>query len=102
MCYGQIDPLKKMESLESFESLELSKSLENNYLVMDTNRFVDLDLNTLDRKYEVNLDKPLRCASYYKIDDLKKISLQLHLPFENIKKQQLYLSIQNVLNKLNI
>ena len=57
-----------------------------------------IDIST---KYEVNLDKPLRCASYYKIDDLKKISIQLHLPFENTKKQQLYDSIQNVLNKLN-
>ena len=53
-------------------------------------------------KYEVNLDKPLRCASYYKVDDLKIISTQLHLPIENIKKQQLYDSIYNVLDKLII
>ena len=53
-------------------------------------------------KYEVNLDKPLRCASYYKIDDLRKISEQLHLPTENIKKQQLYDSIHNILDKMII
>ena len=58
-----------------------------------------IDVST---KYEVNLDKPLRCASYYKIDDLRQISTQLHLPIENIKKQQLYDSIHNVLSKLNI
>jgi hypothetical protein len=53
-------------------------------------------------KYNVNLDKPIRCASYYKIDDLRQISSQLHLPIENTKKQQLYDSIVNVLTKLNI
>ena len=39
---------------------------------------------------------------YYKIDDLRVISKQLHLPTENVKKQQLYDSIHNVLSKLNI
>ena len=95
MSYGEMKSLEKVDASDILDS-------ETNYLVMDTNRFIDLDINILDKKYEVNLDKPLRCASYYKIDDLKKISLQLHLPFENIKKQQLYTSIQNVLNKLNI
>jgi hypothetical protein len=53
-------------------------------------------------KYEVNLEKPLRCASYYKIDELRQISTQLHLPTENIKKQQLYDSIHNILDKMII
>ena len=53
-------------------------------------------------KYEVNLEKPLRCASYYKIDELRQISRQLHLPTENIKKQQLYESIHNILDKMII
>lgn len=60
------------------------------------------DISNYELKYEVFLDKPLRCASYYKIDELRKISRQLHLPIENIKKQQLYDSIHNVLSKLNI
>jgi len=69
-------------------------------LFMEDNRIVDaIDISS---KYEVNLDKPLRCASYYKIDDLRQISCQLHLPIENIKKQQLYDSIHNVLTKLII
>jgi hypothetical protein len=72
----------------------------DNTLYMDNNKFVEqIDVS---KKYEVNLDKPLRCASYYKIDDLRLISNQLHLPTENIKKQQLYDSIDNVLSKLNI
>lgn len=68
---------------------------------MVNNIIVDepVDMST---KYNVSLDKPLRCASYYKIDDLRLISSQLHLPIENIKKQQLYDSIHNVLSKLNI
>ena len=73
---------------------------ENDTLYMENNIIVEpIDVST---KYEINLDKPLRCASYYKIDDLRQISRQLHLPIENIKKQQLYDSIHNVLNKLNI
>jgi hypothetical protein len=84
-------------------------------LIMYNNKFVEtmsnLENNNLDNinsnlmyesKYEVFLDKPLRCASYYKIDELRKISTQLHLPIENIKKQQLYDSIHNILSKLNI
>ena len=69
-------------------------------IYIENNRIIDpIDISS---KYEVNLDKPLRCASYYKIDDLRQISTQLHLPIENSKKQQLYDSIHNVLNKLNI
>jgi len=69
-------------------------------IYIENNRIIEpIDISS---KYEVNLDKPLRCASYYKIDDLRQISTQLHLPIENIKKQQLYDSIHNVFNKLII
>ena len=79
-------------------------------IIMYNNKFVettndngnDNGILNYELKYEVFLDKPLRCASYYKIDELRKISSQLHLPIENIKKQQLYDSIHNVLSKLNI
>jgi hypothetical protein len=75
-------------------------------MIMYNNKFVETNDSDTDHnyesKYEVILDKPLRCASYYKIDELRKISTQLHLPIENIKKQQLYDSINNVLSKLNI
>jgi len=105
MCYGEkVEPKNTLdqEILDENKSETVESTMYSNYLFMDTNRFVDADMNTIEKKYEVNLDKPLRCASYYKIDDLKKISIQLHLPFENTKKQQLYDSIQNVLNKLNV
>ena len=53
-----------------------------------------------DDKININQEVVLHLAG--KAHDLKKISNQVHLPFENSKKQQLYDSIQNVLNKLNI
>lgn len=76
-----------------------SKIYMVNNKIDDIKDDINIDINS---KYNVNLDKPLRCASYYKIDDLRLISEQLHLPTENIKKQQLYDSIHNVLSKLNI
>jgi hypothetical protein len=71
----------------------------NDIIYMNKTIQPPIDVST---KYELNLDKPLRCASYYKIDDLRKISEQLHLPTENIKKQQLYDSIHNILDKMII
>ena len=71
-------------------------------IIYMNNKTIESKEIDITSKYEVNLDKPLRCASYYKVDDLKIISTQLHLPIENIKKQQLYDSIYNVLDKLII
>lgn len=73
----------------------------NRYNMLN-NKMIDIEFIDITTKYEVDLDKPIRCASYYKIDDLRLISKQLHLPTENVKKQQLYDSIHNVLTKLNI
>lgn len=90
----------KINVLHIKDNIFIKMNYGDDTLYMENNRIVDpIDVST---KYEVNLDKPLRCASYYKIDDLRQISTQLHLPIENIKKQQLYDSIHNVLNKLNI
>jgi hypothetical protein len=74
----------------------------NDEIIYMNNKSIESKEIDITSKYEVNLDKPLRCASYYKVDDLKIISTQLHLPIENIKKQQLYDSIHNVLDKLII
>jgi hypothetical protein len=74
----------------------------NHDIIYMNNKTIESNKIDISSKYEVNLDKPLRCASYYKVDDLKIISTQLHLPIENIKKQQLYDSIYNVLDKLII
>jgi hypothetical protein len=90
----------KINVLYIKDNIFINMNYGDEKIYIENNRIVDpIDLLT---KYEVNLDKPLRCASYYKIDDLRQISTQLHLPIENIKKQQLYDSIHNVLNKLNI
>jgi hypothetical protein len=69
--------------------------MNENYQFIDTN-------NDITNKFEINLDKPIKCVSYYKLNELKEISKQLHLPYENFKKQQLYDSIVNIINKLNI
>jgi hypothetical protein len=79
-----------------------SDGSDNYFMVNDKINEIDFHSLELNKKHNVTLDKPLRCASYYKVDDLRLISEQLHLPTENIKKQQLYDSIYNVLSKLNI
>ena len=90
----------KINVLYIKDNIFINMNYGDEKIYIENNRIVEpIDTST---KYEVNLDKPLRCASYYKIDDLRQISTQLHLPIENSKKQQLYDSIYNVLNKLNI
>ena len=73
-------------------------------LVMDDNfKFVDYTESIYDTHYEIiNLEKPMNCMSYYKLDDLVQIAIKLHLNYEKIKKQILYDSIYNNLVKLNI
>jgi hypothetical protein len=71
---------------------------DTDYLTMDE-RFLFVEPIDFTNKYEINIDKPLKCESYYKIDELRKISELLHLPNEKMKKKQLYESISNVLNK---
>ena len=82
--------------------IEMFYNQTNHDIIYMNNKTIESNKIDISSKYEVNLDKPLRCASYYKVDDLKIISTQLHLPIENIKKQQLYDSIYNVLDKLII
>ena len=90
----------KINVLYVKDNIFINMNYGDEKIYIENNRIIEpIDVST---KYEVNLDKPLRCASYYKIDDLRQISTQLHLPIENSKKQQLYDSIHNVLNKLNI
>ena len=104
--------LKTLNALCMFYKINLLYVKDNIFITMNqyqnqnkkymlNHKMMD-DVIDITSKYEINLDKPLRCASYYKIDDLRLISQQLHLPTENIKKQQLYDSIHNVLSKLNI
>ena len=107
--------LKTLNALCMFYKINLLYVKDNIFITMhyneiDTttrytmlnNKMIDDPYLDITTKYEVDLDKPIRCASYYKIDDLRVISKQLHLPTENVKKQQLYDSIHNVLSKLNI
>ena len=73
-------------------------------LVMDNNfKFLDYTESIYDTHYEIiNLEKPMNCISYYKLDELIQIAIKLHLNYEKIKKQILYDSIYNNLVNLNI
>ena len=114
LMYGTKIDLKTLNVLCIFYKINLLYVKDNIFIKMfyndkpyATNEIIYMNktiqpMIDVSSKYEVNLDKPLRCASYYKIDDLRQISTQLHLPIENSKKQQLYDSIHNVLSKLNI
>jgi len=76
-------------------------TMNENYYFLDTTNDTNNNID-ITNKYEINLDKPIKCISYYKLNELKEISKQLHLPYENFKKQQLYDSIVNIINKLNL
>ena len=73
-------------------------------IIMDNNfKFLDYTESIYDTHYEIiNLEKPMKCMSYYKVDDLIEIAIKLHLNYDKIKKQILYDSIYNNLVKLNI
>ena len=57
-------------------------------LVMDNNfKFLDYTECIYDTHYEIiNLEKPMNCVSYYKLDELIQIAIKLHLNYEKIKK----------------
>jgi hypothetical protein len=76
---------------------------EENIMVMNNNMFLLFNKNTFDNLYEItNLEKPLYSLSHYKLNDLINIASKIQLPYEKIKKQDLYDSIHNYLVKLNI
>jgi hypothetical protein len=74
---------------------------DNDFFTLDEHyNFVE-NKNVTDKYEIVNIDKPFKSVSSYKLDELKDISRLLHLPCD-LKKQLLYDSIINIINKLNI
>jgi hypothetical protein len=73
-------------------------------IIVINNECKFIDTNTeINDKYEItNLEKPLNSVSYYKLNELVEFAIQLNLPYEKIKKADLYNSIYNYLVKLNI
>ena len=68
------------------------------WFMNDRNQFIDeMDV---DSYLEINLEKPLRSVSYYKLAELQDMSTRLLLPLEKYKKQELYNSIKQELMKL--
>ena len=76
---------------------------DNEKTLVITNTFKFIDKENFDDLYEItNLEKPLNCASYYKLNELIDYAIKLKLPYDKIKKIDLYNSIYNYLVKLNI
>jgi hypothetical protein len=57
----------------------------------------DVDTNKL---LEINLDKPLKSVSYYKLPELQEMSLKLNIDTTKKKKQELYDSIKMFLSNI--
>lgn len=68
------------------------------WFMNEHNQFID-EFDIKDY-LEVTLEKPLKSVSYYKLADLQDMSSRLLLPIEKYKKQDLYNSIKQVLEKL--
>jgi hypothetical protein len=65
--------------------------------------FIHFDITKLDTYYEItHLDKPLYSLSYYKLADLFDICKKLKLPYDNMKKQNVYDNIRSHLLNFNI
>jgi hypothetical protein len=84
--------------------VNMCNSPDENIMVMNSNNmFLLFNKNMFDNLYEItNLEKPLYASSYYKLNELITIASKIQLPYEKIKKQDLYDSIHNYLVKLNI
>ena len=66
------------------------------------NKEYDIEINKNINTEITNLLKPLNSVSYYKVDELVSIAQKIHIPYEKVKKKDLYDSIYNYLVKLNI
>ena len=86
--------------LKMFYNDKINDNINEFYTLNEHYNFIEnIDVS---EKYEiVNIDKPFKSVSSYKLDELKDISRLLHLPCD-LKKQLLYDSIINIINKLNI
>jgi len=84
--------------------IKMFHSDDTNILVMnDKFKFLNYDSEIYNTHYEItNLLKPLNSVSYYKVDELTSIAQKIHIPYEKVKKKDLYDSIYNYLVKLNI
>ena len=72
-------------------------------IINNENKFLNMSMDEINDKYEIiNLEKPLNSVSYYKLNELVEYAHKLKLPYEKIKKTDLYNSIYNYLVKLNI
>jgi len=79
-------------------------NVTDNILFMNSKyEFISFEASTLDSYYEItHLDKPLYSITYYTVPDLIEISNRLKLPYDNMKKQNIYNNIRSYLINFNI
>ena len=67
--------------------------------INDKGHYLGNDYN-VNELLEINLEKPLRSVSFYKLSDLQNMATKLHIDIEKKKKQELYDSIKMVLSSI--
>lgn len=68
------------------------------WFMNDTHQFIE-EVN-VENYLEISLEKPLKAVSGYTLVQLKEMSEKLLLPIEKYKKQELYLSIKQIIVQL--
>jgi hypothetical protein len=61
----------------------------------------NFDLEKLNNMFEINLEKPLKSVSAYKLPELQEMAKKINITIEKAKKQELYDLIKSYLNKHN-
>lgn len=112
LMYDKLIHIKTFNALCMYYKLNVLFVKDNVYVKMfysDKDDILTLNENymfgdsiDISNKYEIKLDKPLKSVGTYKLEELRDITKLLHLPWEGFKKQQLYDSIKNIIDKLNI
>lgn len=114
LVYDKIISLETFNILVMFYKLNIIYVKDRTYVKMkynqDSNDFLYIndkglylentsipDINLL---LEINIEKPLRTISFYKLGELQEMSIKLNIDTEKKKKQELYDSIKMVLSSL--
>jgi hypothetical protein len=66
-----------------------------------SNILENFDLDKLENMYEVNLEKPIKAISSYKLAELQNFGEKLNIPIDKLKKQDIYNEIKTYLNTHN-
>ena len=84
---------------KTFVKMKYNEESKDFLFITDKGNYLEnpIDISVL---LEINIEKPLRSVSFYKLGDLQEMSIKLHIDTEKKKKQELYDSIKMVLSAL--